>query len=103
MLPYSKGLLLGSRLNTKSGSRQSRYSTFRSPTRRQRYEKKESCTQGDRHTCYRLDRLRLLSSHQEDNVSLTRVDIVVLKEEDSIDAIFLECAEFDKQSNCTGE
>jgi len=41
--------------------------------------------------------LRFLASDEEDDVALRRVDIVVLKEEGLVDAIFLERRKLDKQ------
>jgi hypothetical protein len=42
-----------------------------------------------RHTCYNLDFLRRLASDQEDNIPLTGIDIVVLEEEDLVNAVLL--------------
>jgi len=42
-----------------------------------------------KHTSYRPDFLRALASDEEDHVPLAGIDIVVLKEEHLVDAIFL--------------
>lgn len=54
-------------------------------------------------TSYRPHLLRVLASNEEDNVPLAGVDIVVLEEEELVDAVFLESAELDEQSNGAGQ
>ena len=55
------------------------------------------------HTCYRANRLRLLASDEENDVSLAGIDIVVLQKEDFVNTIFLERTEFDKEADGAGE
>ena len=50
-------------------------------------------------TGYRSDGPRILASCEEDYVPLALVDIVILKEEELVHAIFLERAELDKQTD----
>lgn len=50
------------------------------------------------HTCYRPNCLRILAPDQENDVPLALVDIVVLKEEQLVDSIFLERAELDEKA-----
>lgn len=47
--------------------------------------------------------LRLLSSNEEDDVLLRRVDIVVLQEEGLVNAIFLQSGKLDKQVQRSSE
>ena len=51
------------------------------------------------HTSYCPSLLCILAADEEDHVSLGGIDVVVLKEEDFVDTIFLKRAEFDKQSD----
>lgn len=95
-------LLLGSRLNTQSGSKSSAYSTFRSHDDRHSMERHLALMAWNtlcRLTGYGANLLCALASHHENDVSLRRVDIVILEEEWLIDAVFLQCAEFDNQAN----
>lgn len=46
-------------------------------------------------TGYGANLLCALASHHEDDVSLRRVDIVILEEEGLIDTVLLQCTEFD--------
>ena len=52
-----------------------------------------------KHTGHCSCLLCVLSTNKEDYVTLASVDIVVLKEEDLVDAIFLQRAELDEQAN----
>jgi hypothetical protein len=51
------------------------------------------------HTSYCPSLFRVLAAYEEDHVPLGGIDVVVLKEEDFVDTIFLEGAELDEQSN----
>lgn len=52
-----------------------------------------------KHTCYCSSLLSVLATDEEDHVPLCGIDIMVLKEEDFVDTIFLESAELDEQTN----
>ena len=45
----------------------------------------------------------MVASHQEDDIPLARVHIVILEEEHFVNSILLEPAELDKQPNSAGE
>lgn len=107
-------LMLGSRLNTPSGSGLSAYSTFRSRATVRICEEgnpKSGCRASARifasHeyqlTCYHANLLRILSADQENNVSLAGIDVVILQEERFVDAIFLKIAELDDQANSASQ
>ena len=51
---------------------------------------------GSNHTSYCPSLLGILAADEEDHVPLAGIDVVVLKEEDFVDAILLEGTEFDK-------
>jgi hypothetical protein len=55
------------------------------------------------HTSYCPSLFRVLAAYEEDYVPLGGIDIVVLKEEDLVDTIFLEGTELDKQSNSSSQ
>jgi len=56
-------------------------------------------TKARRPTGYRPNDLRILPPDEEDNVPLAGIDIVILQEEQLVDPIFLERAEFDKEAD----
>lgn len=64
---------------------------------------KHSIKKSETRTCYQLHRLGLLASGQEYNVSLRCLDMAILEHKDLVYAIFLKCAELDKQSNGSKE
>jgi hypothetical protein len=65
--------------------------------------RKRETREGLNHTSYCPSLFRVLATHEEDHVPLGGIDIVVLEEEDFVDAIFLESAELDKQSNSSSQ
>jgi hypothetical protein len=54
-------------------------------------------------TSYCPSLLGIFSADEEDHVPLGSIDIVVLKEEDFVYAIFLQCAELDEQTDCSSQ
>jgi hypothetical protein len=63
----------------------------------------EKTREESNHTSYCPSLFRVLAAHEKDHVPLGGIDIVVLEEEDFVDAIFLESAELDKQSNSSSQ
>ena len=54
-----------------------------------------------RRTSNRPHRLRILASNEEDDIPLAGIDIMILEEEKLVDAVFLQGAEFDEQTDGT--